>query len=116
MVELLVTVVLLGLIASVAAPGMESWLRSSQASAMRTALASELALLPLQANRQGKAIILSDVSQLQTQELELEFIQPVVILANGYCQGGSVALQQSNRRIVFEVLAPFCEIRRNDNA
>jgi general secretion pathway protein G len=116
MVELLVTLVLLGLIASVTAPRMESWLSSSQASAVRTALSSELALLPLQANRQGQSIVLSDISQMQTQELNLEFIQPVVVLANGYCLGGIVALQQNTRRIVFEVLAPFCRIRRNNDA
>jgi prepilin-type N-terminal cleavage/methylation domain-containing protein len=120
MVELLVTLVLLGLIASVAAPGMESWLRSRQAGALRTALASELALLPLQANRQGKGITLSDSSQLQNQELQVEFIQPVVVLANGYCLGGKMALiqgrEQNAQRIVFEVLAPFCEVRRDNKS
>jgi general secretion pathway protein G len=118
MVELLVTLVLLGLIASVAAPGMETWLRSRQAGALRTALASEMALLPLQANRQGKRITLSDASQLQNQQLQVEFIQPVVVLANGYCLGGTMALlqgrEQHARRIVFKVLAPFCEVRRDD--
>ena len=115
MVELLVTLVLLGLIASVAAPGMESWLRSRQASAMRTALSSELALLPLQANRQGKAITLTQASQLHNQDLQVEFIQPVVVLANGYCEGGKATLLQNDRALNYDVLAPFCEIRRNDN-
>lgn len=113
MVELLVTLVLLGLIASVAAPSLDSWLRSRQANALRSALSSELALLPMKANRQGSAITINDASQLQAQALQLEFLEPVVVLANGYCKGGQVALVQNDKRVKFDVLAPYCEIRRH---
>ncbi|ABG41735.1 Prepilin-type cleavage/methylation [Paraglaciecola sp. T6c] len=118
MVELLVTLVLLGLIASVAAPSLDSWLRSRQANALRSALSSELALLPMQANRQGSAITISDASQLQAQDLQLEFLEPVVVLANGYCKGGQIAIiqsekEQNDKRVKFDVLAPYCEIRRH---
>jgi prepilin-type N-terminal cleavage/methylation domain-containing protein len=117
MVELLVTLVLLGLIASVAAPSLDSWLRSRQANALRSALSSELALLPMHANRRGKAITISNASQLQAQDLQLEFLEPVVVLANGYCKGGQIALVQSekaqnDKRMLFDVLAPYCEMRR----
>jgi prepilin-type N-terminal cleavage/methylation domain-containing protein len=114
MVELLVTLVLLGLIASIAAPGLESWLRSRQASAMRMALSNELALLPLQANRNGNAITISSANQLHTTDLQLEFIEPVVVLANGYCQGGQVALKQGRHQVVYDIIAPFCQLRRNE--
>lgn len=119
MVELLVTLVLLGLIASVAAPGMDAWLRSRQASAIRTSLASDLALLPLQAKGQGAALYITDASQLPSKNLALEFITPVTVLANGYCQGGEVALLQGSeknpQRVVYEVIPPFCEVSRRAN-
>jgi prepilin-type N-terminal cleavage/methylation domain-containing protein len=113
MVELLVTLVLLGLIASLAAPGLESWLRSRQNDSVRTALSSEMALLPLQANRQGKAITLNNGNQLHSLDLQIEFIEPVVVLANGYCLGGKISLLQNDRSIDYDVLAPFCEVRRS---
>jgi prepilin-type N-terminal cleavage/methylation domain-containing protein len=114
MIELLVTLVLLGLIASLAAPGLESWLRSRQSDALRIAFSSEMALLPLQANRQGKAITLSNSEQLNSVNLHVEFIKPVEVLANGYCLGGNVALLQNNRLVNYDVLAPFCEVRRRE--
>jgi prepilin-type N-terminal cleavage/methylation domain-containing protein len=113
MIELLVTLVLLGLIASLAAPGLESWLRSRQNDAIRTALSSEMALLPLQANRQGEAITLNNGNQLLSLDLQIQFIEPVVVLANGYCLGGKVSLLQNDRSIDYDVLAPFCEVRRS---
>jgi prepilin-type N-terminal cleavage/methylation domain-containing protein len=113
MIELLVTLVLLGLIASLAAPGLESWLRSRQNDAIRTALSSEMALLPLQANRQGEAITLNNGNHLLSLDLQIQFIEPVVVLANGYCLGGKVSLLQNDRSIDYDVLAPFCEVRRS---
>lgn len=112
MVELLVTLVLLGLIASVVAPGLESWLASRQASAMRMALSNELALLPIKANRSGQQIIIDDVSQLNIDDLEARFPVPVMVLANGFCQGGQVILLQRGVEISFDVTAPYCEVKR----
>ena len=112
MVELLVTLVLLGLIASVAAPGLDSWLRSREAASVRMTLVSEMALLPLQANRLGKALLINSSEQLQQQDLPIHFIQPVSVLANGYCIGGKISLEQKERQIEYDVLPPFCEVSR----
>jgi general secretion pathway protein G len=114
MVELLVTLVLLGLIASVVAPGLESWLASRQASAMRMALSNELALLPLKANRSGQKIIISDVAQLNIDDLDASFPLPIVVLANGYCQGGQVIVQQRGIEIPMDVTSPYCEVLRRE--
>jgi prepilin-type N-terminal cleavage/methylation domain-containing protein len=112
MIELLVTLVLLGLIASVAAPGVDSWLRARQASAVRLALSSEMALLPLKAKSLGENLVIGSTNQLDQQELPLTFLVPVSVLSNGYCQGGKVELLQNNQTIVFDVLPPLCEVRR----
>jgi prepilin-type N-terminal cleavage/methylation domain-containing protein len=112
MIELLVTLVLLGLIASVAAPGIDAWLRSRQASAVRLALSSEMALLPLKAKNLGEHLLINSVGQLDQPDLPLRFIAPISVLSNGYCQGGQVELMQNSQAIVFDVLPPLCEVRR----
>lgn len=113
MVELLVTLVLLGLIASVAAPQLDSWLSARQAAADRMAITSQLALLPLQANRSGKKIVIQNSEQLGLQDLLIEFTQPIVVLANGYCLGGQFSLVQKTREFSFTVTSPYCEVQRN---
>lgn len=112
MIELLVTLVLLGLIASVVAPGLESWLSSRQAAAMRMALTNELTLLPIKASRAGQQITIKDVSQLNIDGLEASFPEPIVVLANGYCQGGQVVLEQRGMGYTLDVMAPYCEVNR----
>jgi general secretion pathway protein G len=119
MIELLVTLVLLGLITSMAVPGIDSWLRARQASSVRLALSNEMTLLPLQAKMSGQRLELSETSQLRDNSLPLRFIQPVVVLANGYCLGGQVALLQNSNstntaETLFDVVPPLCEVHRHD--
>ena len=120
MIELLVTLVLLGLITSMAVPGIDSWLRARQASSVRLALSNEMTLLPLQAKMSGQRLELSETSQLSDASLPLRFIQPVVVLANGYCLGGQVALLQNSNssnpvETLFDVVPPLCEVARHAN-
>lgn len=120
MIELLVTLVLLGLITSMAVPGIDSWLRARQASSVRLALSNEMTLLPLQAKMSGLRLELSEANQLNDTSLPLRFIQPVVVLANGYCLGGQVALLQNSNssnavETRFDVVPPLCEVVRNEN-
>lgn len=120
MIELLVTLVLLGLITSMAVPGIDSWLRARQASSVRIALSNEMTLLPLQAKMSGLRLQLNEVSQLSDNSLPLRFIEPVIVLPNGYCLGGQVALRQNSTsqnasETRFDILPPLCEVRRHDN-
>jgi general secretion pathway protein G len=113
MVELLVTLVLLGLIASMVAPQMDSWLTARQAAADRMSITSRLALLPLQANRNGKQIVIDNSQQLALQALLIEFTQPIVVLANGYCLGGQFTLMQGDKAFSYQVTSPFCGVTRH---
>jgi prepilin-type N-terminal cleavage/methylation domain-containing protein len=120
MIELLVTLVLLGLITSMAVPGIDSWLRARQASSVRIALSNEMTLLPLQAKMSGQRLQLSEASQLSDDSLPLRFIEPVIVLPNGYCLGGQVALMQNStaenlNETRFDILPPLCEVRRHDS-
>ncbi len=118
MVELLVTLVLLGLVASVVAPGLESWLSSRQAASVRMAIAGEVAMLPLRANRSGKPIVISQYSQLQLDSEVLSenvvISQPINVLANGYCLGGQFILSQSNGDVTYDVMSPYCQVARRE--
>jgi prepilin-type N-terminal cleavage/methylation domain-containing protein len=115
MVELLVTLVLLGLVASFVAPGVDAWLTSREAAATRMAVSSKFALLPLQASISGKPMLIDNTQQLELDDLGLSvlFTQPVMVLANGYCQGGQFSLEQNERVFYFEVLAPYCQVKRS---
>ncbi|GGD57590.1 hypothetical protein GCM10011357_11250 [Lacimicrobium alkaliphilum] len=110
MIELLVTLVLLGLIAAVAAPGLESWLAAREAASQRSALAGELALLPLKTSRSGNSILIENSRQLETPDLDVDIIRPIQVLGNGYCRGGEIVLRQGPRRYRFDVMAPYCAL------
>ncbi|GGO63605.1 prepilin-type N-terminal cleavage/methylation domain-containing protein [Bowmanella pacifica] len=115
MIELLVTLVLLGLVASVAMPGLDAWLSARKAASQRAELAGKLALMPLQANRQGRVLTVKHAEDLELSDAELEVLTPITVLASGYCKGGEVALLLGERRYQFSVLAPFCEVRQVAN-
>lgn len=110
MIELLVTLVLLGLIAAVVAPGLDSWVSARQAAAARTALASQFATLPLKASQQSESLVIESADQLGLEGVALTFKEPVVILANGFCKGGQGTLELTDRRYPFSVLPPYCEL------
>jgi general secretion pathway protein G len=112
MVELLVTLVLLGLIASMVAPGLESWLAARSAAAVRMEINGQLAMLPMLANRSGQKVVIDSADKLSLTDVVIEFTEPVVVLANGFCQGGRFKLQQGDYVSTFVVLAPYCEVRR----
>lgn len=114
MVELLVTLVLIGLVASFVAPGVDAWLTSRDAAATRIAVTSKLAILPLQVNRTGKSLIIDNSAQLNLAHLSITFEQPVLILSNGFCKGGRFSIQQNERTMSFDVLQPYCEVRRSE--
>ncbi|MGS2719906.1 prepilin-type N-terminal cleavage/methylation domain-containing protein [Paraglaciecola aestuariivivens] len=115
MVELLVTLVLLGLVASFVAPNVNTWLSSRDAAATRMAISSKLAMLPLQVNRKGEALTITNASQLDLAHIDIVFEQPIEILANGFCMGGELSINQNQRVTKFEVLAPYCEVVLSEN-
>jgi prepilin-type N-terminal cleavage/methylation domain-containing protein len=112
MVELLVTLVLLGLIAGMVAPGLDSWVSARKAAALRLEISSEFAMLPLIANRSGKQITINLPSKLNLPDAPLVFTSPVIINDNGFCLGGSFELTQNKTVFLFDVLPPYCEVKR----
>jgi general secretion pathway protein G len=112
MIELLVTLVLLGLISAMVAPGLDAWLSARSASAARMEINSQLAMLPLLANRSGQLMVIDSAEKLGLMDADIKFTKPVVINANGFCQAGQFQLQQNSYTTTYDVLSPYCEVKR----
>ena len=109
-VEVLITLTLLGMVASVIFPGVDSWLSSRQKAAEKDVLASALAGLPLRAQIYGKPIVINKMDQLKVDNIDAVFLEPVIVLASGFCRGGLVELSQGRRTQRLKVKAPFCDV------
>lgn len=112
LIELLVTLVLLGLVAMLAFPAVDSWFLSRQLAAERNALANELAGLPLKANISGNLITITTPDQLASVDNAFAIKEPIFVLSNGYCVGGSFHLVQDDVINRYTVTSPFCDVKR----
>lgn len=111
LVELLITLVILGLASSLVGPALFSWLDSREAASRRTTLENSLAMLPLEVQRKGEAVTIENAVDLGIDDIRgITINEPVRILSNGYCQGGRVTLTLSARQYQYQVLPPFCEV------
>ena len=107
LIELLVTLVLLGLVTSLLGPSVNSWLTSRQAAATRDAIANQIAGLPLKASINNETIIITHLDQLGLADTEAEIIEPITVLSNGFCKGGTFKLSQGQRLYRFAIKQPF---------
>ena len=98
------------MVASVVFPGVDSWLLSRQKAAERNALASALAGLPMEARILGKTIVVESMNQLNVDNIDAVFIEPVTVLASGFCLGGLAELTQDGKTLQLEIKAPFCDV------
>ena len=111
-VELLVTLVLMGLVASVAAPGVDAWLTSRNKAAIRTSLSSQIALMPLKASRQSSEIVIASADLFELEGADIRITQPIRILKNGFCAGGEIELNFGFSVEKYVVTQPLCEVQR----
>jgi prepilin-type N-terminal cleavage/methylation domain-containing protein len=110
MIELLVALVILSAVGALIAPRLMSWQSAREASAIRTTVASEIALLTIQAKQANRAILLRSNLDLNIKDIELIFTPPLQISANGYCHGGKGSLMIGKRQYVVNVEPPFCKV------
>ncbi|APD87578.1 hypothetical protein BM527_16585 [Alteromonas sp. Mex14] len=114
LVEILVTLVILGLSASLVAPAVVSWLDARNASATRNELASAIAMLPLVTERTGHKRVITRPEDLNLSGSNASFIniiEPIEIYANGFCKGGEISMSLSSRVYLYKVKAPHCEVQ-----
>ena len=118
LVEILVTLVILGLSASLVAPAVVSWLDARTASATRNELISAIAMLPLQTERLGYKRVITDPTELKlsgNNASSINIIKPIEINANGFCNGGEISLLLASRSYIYKIEAPHCEVRLVNN-
>ena len=113
-VEILVTLVLLGLIASVTIPGVDAWLAARNKETIRSALVSQFALLPMEARLQSRRLQINKSSDIDVEGAQLFFIRPLVVLENGFCLGGEFELDFDSNKETYVVLPPFCQMKRKN--
>ncbi len=110
LIEVLITLTILGIVASVLFPRVDSWLSSSQKAAEKEVFASALAGLPLRARINGEAIVISKIDQLMIENIKASFLEPVTVLESGFCLGGLAELSQGGKTLRLRVKAPFCDV------
>lgn len=118
LVEILVTLVILGLSASLVAPAVVSWLDARTASAARNELASAIAMLPLETERAGHKRVITHPAELNLSggnASSIKIVKPIEINANGFCSGGEVSLALTSRMYTYKVNAPHCEVQLVNN-
>ena len=97
-------------VASLVFPGMDSWITSRKKAADREVFASALAALPLRARVNGETIVISKIDELMIDNINASFLEPVTVLASGFCLGGLAELSQSQKTQRLKIKAPFCDV------
>ncbi|WP_026377038.1 type II secretion system protein [Aestuariibacter salexigens] len=110
LVEILVVLVIIGLAASLAAPGLFQWIDARERTAIKRELQSKLMQLPMQAHFNNSEVRITSIQQLDMQNTGVSIVTPVRVLKNGYCLGGEVSIQQGAGTARLDVLPPFCEL------
>lgn len=108
LIELLVTLLIIGLLGGIVGPNIMSWLDARTFRQNRDLIASYVETLPLQARSKNERIEISENLSLNT--ITVSFTEPVIVLANGFCLGGRGSFVARNREFSFEVTAPFCKV------
>lgn len=115
-VELLVTLVLLALVASLVIPGVDTWLSSREADIAKKSVSNYFAQLPLKAKLSGEKITIETLSLEELNNINLTFEKPIVVLENGYCIGGSFKQKVNQIQYKFDVTPPFCQVVQVDES
>lgn len=108
LIELLVTLLIIGLLGGIVGPNIMSWLDARTSRQNKDLIASYVETLPLQARSRNERLEISE--QLNLNTITVSFSEPVIVLANGFCLGGKGSFMVKEREFVFEVTAPFCEV------
>ncbi len=119
MLELLVTLVLIGLLSALVAPAISGWLESRSFASQKSALTSTLAAMPAKAAISNATIVISQPLDLGLENVidseNVNIYVPVKVLSNGYCLGGEIGMVNDGSVFVYEVLPPFCQLRAKSN-
>lgn len=108
LIELLVTLLIIGLLGGIVGPNIMSWLESRTIAQQKNQIANYLESLPLSARTQKERIELTGENTFN--DVNFSVNKPIVVLPNGFCLGGKGIIRAQGRSANFEVSAPFCKV------
>ncbi len=120
LLEIMVALAVMALAMALVAPASFRMIGTWQESSEVSRVLKRVALLPLDARRSGRALTLEAstepgqiASLLELPEgWRFEFETPLVVHANGACEGSTATLVTSRQRIPVQIHAPFCRPER----
>lgn len=123
LIEILVVLVVIGLLATVALPGLQRMAQSMEFSSQREFLLTEIAGLGYRAYVTGQPIILDAKDFMASPQKEplppfhlpegwqLDIPQPIIYTFNGICSGGELILiSPDGRRETLRLEPPRCRV------
>ncbi|GAB6195023.1 pilus assembly FimT family protein [Lysobacter xanthus] len=114
LLELVVVLTIMGLAAAMAAPSLFRSIESWRARDAVEALRDQMHGLPAKARSSGRSIVLGETKDPPPFDVQpgwtVAIPRPWTVRANGYCEGGEVALSQGARTWTLRASAPFCDV------
>lgn len=118
LLEMTVVLAIIGLVMSVAGPPLFKTVERYRERVALDELRMQMQHLPVLVAREGRAAVLDDEHPWPGGKAwpdaggwQVHYLQPLVVRANGYCEGARVEFVHGQRRIPAEIAAPFCALR-----
>lgn len=118
LLEMVVVLAILGMASTIAAPSVHRMVRSWQNADEVDAVLRRLTLLPTVAQQSGMPMRISSDEPKTLAVLKLPkgwsmtLDQPLLVRANGMCNGSTGKLDTGSQGISFRISAPFCRVER----
>ena len=112
-IELLITLVILGLLISVVAPNLNTWLNSREKASLEKQLQVTISLLPLYAKTQNASITIAKDQSFDDMP-DFKVVESLKVNANGFCLGGAIT-HNTDDRWRYNVTSPYCKIVKVEN-
>ena len=113
LIEIVVVLLVLGLVSGIAIPRLTALFDSLQTKNQLAEIHQTIRSAPLEAYLAGKSLDLSEhlvESKVIPSGWTFSFPEPVIVKANGVCQGGEIHLQMDSIIRHFKISSPLCQI------
>jgi prepilin-type N-terminal cleavage/methylation domain-containing protein len=123
LLEMVVVLVIMGVVSSLAVPGLQKMYDSMSASLMRNELSASLNNLALDVRAQGRSLVFrgypasSDVlpgrflKRLEVLDVTLEMQEPLLITAAGFCpHAGVMKVIKGEKSYLLNLRSPDCRV------
>lgn len=117
LLEMVVVLAIIGLVMSLAAPPLFKTVERYRERVALEDVQRQLQRLPVLVARLGRRQTLDNqnpwpwgLPPLDLGGWVIDYKEPLVVQANGFCEGARLELRRGERRVPFTVSAPFCQV------